>query len=37
VLAASPAAAGDALLQAARGHIAAGTVPPEKEFEIVLP
>jgi tetratricopeptide (TPR) repeat protein len=37
VLAASPAATGDAFVLAARSHIAAGTVPPEKEFEIVLP
>ena len=37
VLEAAPAAAGDALVRAAQEHIAAGTVPPEKEFEIVLP
>jgi tetratricopeptide (TPR) repeat protein len=37
VLAAAPGAAGDALVRTARGHIGAGTVPPEKEFEIVLP
>ena len=37
VLAASPATAADAFVQTARAHIAAGTVPPEKEFEIVLP
>jgi len=37
ILEAAPAAGGDALVRAAQEHIAAGTVPPEKEFEIVLP
>jgi tetratricopeptide (TPR) repeat protein len=37
VLEAAPAAAGDILVRAAREHLEAGTVPPEREFEIVLP
>ncbi|HUM02141.1 MAG TPA: hypothetical protein VL084_07635 [Thermoanaerobaculia bacterium] len=37
VLAAAPAAPEDPIVAALHRHLAAGTVPPEKEFEIVLP
>jgi tetratricopeptide (TPR) repeat protein len=37
VLAAAPASPKDPLVNTLRAHVAAGTVPPEKEFEIVVP